>query len=371
MNEAATIDNQRPERVHSIDALRGFDMFWIIGGDALIVAILSRLHFTWADQLAEQFEHVVWEGFRFYDLIFPLFLFLVGCVLPYSLSRLQQQPSAAYLRIARRVAALVLLGLIANGLLNFDWENLRLAGVLQRIGICYGLGALIFLHTRVVGQIAVSLAILLGYWALLAWVPAPGGFAGDFSLEGNLAGWVDRNFLPGKIYQEYYGFGDNEGILSTLPAIATVLLGALAGHWLRASRSQWTKAAGLLVAGLLCLAIGYAWGNWFPIIKNLWTSSFVMVAAGWSLVLLSLFYTLIDIGGYRVWATAFTIIGVNAITIYFAQRFIDFEHMSEFFLGGTAALLGSWNTVLLLAGTLLAKILFLSFLYVQRVYLRV
>ena len=127
----------------------------------------------------------------------------------------------------------------------------------------------------------------------------------------------------------------------------------------------------MLTAGLVCLAIGYAWGNSFPIIKNLWTSSFVMVTAGWSLLLLSLFFALIDMGGYRRWATIFTIIGVNAITIYFAQRFIDFRHMSEFFLGGTATLLGSWSSVLLLAGTLLAKILFLTFLYRQRVYLRV
>lgn len=371
MNKAITPDSQSPERVHSIDALRGFDMFWIIGGDALLVAILSRLPIPWAERLTEQFEHVTWEGFRFYDLIFPLFLFLVGVVLPYSLSKVQHQPSTAYLRIARRVAALVLLGLIANGLLKFDWENLRLAGVLQRIGICYGLGALVFLHTRITGQILVCLSILLGYWGLLAWVPAPGGIAGDYSIEGNLAGWVDRHYLPGKIYEQYYGFGDNEGILSTLPAISTVLLGALTGHWLRTNRSPWSKLAGMLSAGLVCLAIGYAWGNSFPIIKNLWTSSFVMVTAGWSLLLLSLFYALIDIGGYRAWATVFTIIGVNAITIYFAQRFIDFRHMSEFFFGGTATLLGNWSSVLLLAGTLLAKILFLAFLYRQRLFLRV
>lgn len=361
----------RPQRVHSIDALRGFDMFWIIGGDALAVAALSRLEQPWANTLAQQLEHVTWEGFRFYDLIFPLFLFMVGCVLPYSLEKYRSQPREVYLRIARRVAALVLLGLVANGLLNFDWENLRLAGVLQRIGICYGLAALLFLHTRLPGQIVAIAGLLLGYWALLAWVPVPGGQAGDFSIEGNLAGWVDRNFLPGKIYEEYYGFGDNEGILSTIPAVATVLIGALAGHWLRSSRGEWSKALGLLLAGVACLAAGYAWGEWFPIIKNLWTSSYVMVAAGWSLMLLSLFYAVMDIGGWRGWAAVFTVIGVNAITIYIAQRFIDFSYTSEFFLGGTAELLGEWGPVLLIAGTLAAKILFVAFLYRQRIYLRV
>jgi len=332
---------------------------------------LSRLHQPWADKLAEQFEHVLWEGFRFYDLIFALFLFLVGCVLPYSLSKYRQDPSAVYWRISRRVAALVLLGLIANGLLNFDWGNLRMAGVLQRIGICYGLGALIFLHTRVRGQVLACLAILLGYWGLLAWVAVPGGSAGDYSLQGNLAGWIDRNFLPGKISETYYGFGDNEGLLSTIPAVATVLLGALAGQWLQSLRGQWSKAVGLLLAGCVCLAVGYAWDGWFPIIKNLWTSSFVLVTAGWSLLLLSLFYTVIDIGGYRAWAMVFSVIGVNAITIYVAQRFIDFRHTSEFFLTGTAGLLGEWGLVLLIAGTLLGKILFVAFLYRQRLFLRV
>ena len=371
MSDQIAIEPLRPERVHSIDALRGFDMFWIIGGDALAVAILTRLDQPWAERLAEQLEHVAWEGFRFYDLIFPLFLFMVGCVLPYSLNKYRERPQDVYLRIGRRVAALVLLGLIANGLLRFDWENLRLAGVLQRIGICYGLGAIVFLHTRVVGQLIAIAALLLGYWAVLAWVPVPGGIAGDFSVEGNLAGWVDRNFLPGKIYEAYYGFGDNEGILSTFPAVATVLLGALAGHSLQGNRSVWRKALGLLLAGVLCLVVGYSWGEWFPIIKNLWTSSFVMVTAGWSLLLLSLFYIIMDIGGLRGWATVFTIIGVNAITIYIAQRFIDFRFTSNFFLSGIAEMIGTWGPVLLIAGTLAAKIVFLALLYRQRIYLRV
>lgn len=363
--------NDKPRRVASIDALRGFDMFWIIGGDALALAILSKSSFSWAPTLAEQLEHVEWEGFRFYDLIFPLFLFLVGCVLPYSLAKYQDNPSQVYMRIARRVAALCLLGLLGAGLMDFDWPNLRIAGVLQRIGICYGIAALIYLHTKLIGHVVVTATILLGYWAILALVPVPGGAAGDYSIEGNLGGWVDRNYLPGRILELYYGFGDNEGILSTIPAVATVLLGALTGRWLRTGKGDWAKVAGMVAAGGVCLAVGYAWGNWFPIIKNLWTSSFVLVTAGWSLLLLSLFYVIIDIGGYRRWAFVFTVIGVNAITIYFAQRFIDFGQMSEFFLTGIASLSESWGVVIILAGTLGAKVLFLWFLYSKRVFLRV
>ncbi len=346
-------------------------MFWIIGGDALAVAMLSRLNFPWAGSLALQLEHVEWEGFRFYDLIFPLFLFLVGCVLPYSLEKYRAEPSQVYLRIARRTAALILLGLIANGLLDFQWSELRIAGVLQRIGICYGIAALITLHTKVIGQSVATLLILVGYWALLRFVPAPGGVAGDLSIEGNLAGWVDRNYLPGKILKPYYGFGDNEGILSTIPAVATVLLGALAGRWLKGDVAAWIKLLGMVLGGGILLAGGYYWGQSFPIIKNLWTSSFVLVTAGWSLWLLSLFYLVMDMGGYRRWAFVFTIIGVNAITIYFCQRFIDFDEMSNFFLGGVAGLSGEFGRVILLAGTLLAKILFLWFLYSKRVYFRV
>lgn len=358
-------------RILSIDALRGFDMFWIIGGDSLAVAILTTSGWSAAAQLAEQFEHVDWQGFRFYDLIFPLFLFLVGCVLPFSLDKYRDQPKAAYWRIVRRATLLVVLGLIGNNILQFDWGNLRIAGVLQRIGICYALAAILYLHARVRGQALAIAAILLGYWALLALFPVPGGSAGDYSKEGNLAGYVDRNFLPGKILKPYYGFGDNEGILSTIPAIATTLIGALAGQLLKSSLNAWSKAGWLALSGLACIAVGQAWGLTFPIVKNIWTSSFVLVAGGWSLLLLSLFYTILDVLKWRGWELFWVVIGMNAITIYVAQRFIDFSGMSKFFLAGIAGLCGDSSRTILLAGAIAAKWLFLYFLYRQKVFLRV
>src|SRR5262245_26245940 len=198
-------DAASDSRLSSIDALRGFDMFWIIGGDALFKA-LARWHGgPVGDLVHDQLEHVPWEGFRFYDLIFPLFLFLVGVVIPFSHGRLQVRGTsraAMHWRILRRTLLLFALGLLTNRILQFDWENLRIAGVLQRIAICYGIAALIVLHTSRRGQLIIVVAILLGYWALLALVPAPGSRAGDFSIEGNLAGHVDRHFLPGKIMQE-------------------------------------------------------------------------------------------------------------------------------------------------------------------------
>jgi predicted acyltransferase len=350
-------------------------MLCIIGLDRLVHQ-LARL---WPESrtlatLDVQFEHVSWDGFRFYDLIFPLFLFLVGAVLPFSLGKRLDRGAARgelYGRILRRMALLVLLGLVANGMLRLEWP-FRLAGVLQRIGICYGLAALIYLNTGVKGRVAALAAILAGYWALLTYVGNAEVRAGDLTMEGNLAGWIDRHYLPGKILKPYYGYGDNEGLLSTIPAVGTTLLGALAGDWLRSRRGEWTKAVGLLLAGSACLLAGTFWGRSFPVIKNLWTSSFVLLAGGWSLLLLSGFYTVIDVLNVRGWAFPFVVIGSNAITIYIAQRFINFEHMARFFFGGVMMHAGeTYAPIILTAGMLLCEWLFLLFLYRHRIFLRV
>jgi predicted acyltransferase len=361
---------QSVDRLRSIDALRGFDMFWIVGGDSLATMILNRFKSPQAEQLKLQFEHVDWEGFRFYDLIFPLFMFLVGCVIPFSLEKYRDRPTAVYGRVARRTATLFVLGLICNGLLNFQFAELRYAGVLQRIAVCYGLASLISLSVRWRGQTLAVLAILFGYWAVLAFIPAPGGTAGDYTKEGNLSGYLDRTFLPGRILKQYYGFGDNEGLLSTIPAVATVLLGALTGQWLRSSRSGWVKAGVMLMAGVAGILLGTFWGVKFPIIKNLWTSSFVLLTAGWSLILVTLFYVVIDVLKFQRWAFVWTVIGMNAITIYIAPRFIDFRKMSEFSLTGVASLSGDFGPLILLTGKLTAMWLFLYVLYRHKIFLR-
>lgn len=361
-------------RLLSIDALRGFDMFWIIGGDELTKAIVRWGDWPIREQVEDQLEHVPWEGFHFYDLIFPLFLFLVGVVLPFSLGKLREQGAPRgmlYRRVLRRTILLFALGLLCNGVLQLDFVNLRYAGVLQRIALGYGLAALIVLNTRVPGQVIATTAILLGYWALLAFVPAPGGTPGDYSIEGNLAGYVDRHWLPGRIMKEYYGFGDNEGYLSTIPAVATAILGALAGQWLRGRHGPGFKVLGLVAAGVGCLAAGTVWGAYFPVIKNLWTSSFVLVAGGWSLLLLALFYAVIDGIGWRRWAFCLVVIGANAITIYVARYIVDFSRIADFFLGGTISLAGSFSPVLHLVGVLGIEWLLLLFLYRHRVFLRV
>jgi predicted acyltransferase len=251
--------------------------------------------------------------------------------------------------------------------------------VLQRIGICYGLAAVIVLLTRPQVQALVTVLLLVGYWFLLA--PdvvglAPQGILDDptytYSKEHNFAGLIDRTYLPGKIMPEYYGHGDNEGQLSTLPAVATTLLGALAGHWLRSTNTAGRKVLGLAVAGLVCAALGELWGIWFPIIKNIWTSSFVLVAGGWSLLLLALFYGVIDGLKWRWWAFPLVVIGANAITIFVVPRFLDFRFAAKFFFGGLERLAGDAAGPLVLAcGVLLLKWLFLYWLYRNRWFLRV
>lgn len=371
-SEVDTAAKAMQERVLSIDALRGFDMFWIIGGSSVAQALSANDDpNSWGSRFSEQFEHVAWEGFRFYDLIFPLFIFLVGCVLPWSLSKYTASPKQVYGRIIRRGVLLVLLGFLVNGVLQFDFANMRYAHVLQRIGIAYVFAAILYLHSSWRGQVAVTVGILLGYWALLAWVPAPGGVAGDYSMEGNLAGYIDRTYLPGIILDKYYGFGDNEGFLSTIPALATALLGLLAGTWLKSTAGPWRKVLGLAVAGVISLVVGYVWGWSFPVIKNLWTSSFVLVAGGWSLLLLAVFCAVVDVLGFHRLAFFWVVIGMNAITIYVGQRFVNFYDIAEFFFGGLAKLAGESSGLVLLVGILAVKWVLLFLLYRRRIFLRV
>jgi predicted acyltransferase len=225
------------------------------------------------------------------------------------------------------------------------------------------------MNASVRGQAAVAGGILVAYWLLMVLVPVPGFGAGVLTPQGNLSACVDQHLLP----RPYccYDFGDNEGILSTLPAVATTLLGVLAGHWLRCRRTPPMKAAGLAVAGLASLAVGFAWGCWFPIIKNLWTSSYVLVAGGWSLLLLAFFYWIIDVRGYRRWAYFFTVIGLNAITIYLAWRLFRFGTVTAIFVHGFIDFFGPLKPPVWALSVLATAWLFLWFLHRQRIYLKV
>jgi predicted acyltransferase len=366
-------DSAQSGRLLSIDALRGFDMFWIVGGDKLGRSLAALVGTETALRLGEQLHHVQWEGFRFYDLIFPLFVFLVGVVIPFSLAKARERGDGAVLsRIARRTILLFAMGLLYNHVLDFQWTRLRIPGVLQRIALCYGAAALIEWKASTRTIVVIVAAILLGYWALLANVAAPGGKPADYSRMGNLPGWVDRQVLPNMGPSSW---GVPEGLLSTIPAVGTALLGVLAGRWLRTGLGPWRKASGLAVVGAACTAVGIAWWPWFPVIKALWTSSYVLLAGGLSLLLLACFYIVVDVLGFRRWTFVFVVIGVNAITIYLAPRFLNFDYFARFFLGGVYRLSGEFVSpglpkILEISGVLAAEWLFLLVLYRNRLFLR-
>ncbi|HNY79120.1 MAG: DUF5009 domain-containing protein [Sedimentisphaerales bacterium] len=364
-------DSKSSTRVLSIDALRGFDMFWIIGGGAVFESLVKIWPGPVTETIHRQLEHVVWEGFHFEDLIFPTFLFLVGAVMPFSISRRLEKghsSAAIHLHVIRRTVVLLLLGLILNGLLRFNWPEMRWPGVLQRIALAYFFAALIVIHTRWCAQAIIIAVVLLAYWAVSVLIAAPGFAAGDLSMQGCLSSYIDQQLIPGQLY---YGYGDNEGILSTFPSVCTALLGALAGQWLRSNRSGSRKTAGLALAGVVCLAAGYLWGLVFPIIKILWTSSYVLYAGGWSLLLLALFYWVIDVLGFRKWAFFFVVIGMNPITIYFLDGFVNFDGIAEFFAGGLASHAGVYAALILPLAALMVRWLLLWFLYRHKILFKV
>jgi len=358
-------------RVVAIDALRGFDMFWIMGGDAFFPALFTLIGSSFFLSLARQLEHSEWNGFTFYDLIFPLFLFIVGSSMPFALGRRIERGEprkSIYLHIIKRTAILLVLGLVYNGLLNLRFSEMRYAGVLQRIAICYFFASVVFINTKPRTQAVLSAVILLVYWAIMTLVPVPGFGAGVLTPEGNLAGYLDRQFLPGRFC--CYTFGDNEGILSNLPAVVTVLLGALSGEWLKSGPTGMKKTAGLAAAGIGSLAVALVWNQAFPINKLFWSSSYVLYAGGWSMLLLALFYWIIDVRGWRGWAFPFVVIGLNPITIYVVQGLFDFGIIANLFVHGFIKHTGAFQPAFWALCVLTVKWLFLYFLYKQKIFLR-
>ncbi len=368
------------QRATSIDALRGFDMLWIIGGEGILRSLHPICPHPTTAWISTQLTHVQWQGFHFYDLIFPMFLFLAGAALPFSIARRQERGESRgrlYAHIAQRAAALILLGLIYEGLLEFNFAQMRWSAVLTLIGLSYFVAAMIVLNTSVRTQAAMAAGLLLGYWAALALIRVPmtrGGTlvflgAADYTLQGNLISFLDQVLIPGR--HPYGGVTLGAGPFLTVTGAANVLIGSLAGHWMRSPRSGPHIVLGLALAGAANLFAGYLWGQLFPIIKLIWTSSFVLVACGWSLLLLALFDWVIDVGGYRKWAFFFVVIGTNPITIYFLQAFVDFGRISSFFLTGVAEHAGIIAPLILACGVLAVKWLFLWFLYRHRIFLRV
>ncbi|MBX7211341.1 MAG: heparan-alpha-glucosaminide N-acetyltransferase domain-containing protein [Verrucomicrobiaceae bacterium] len=317
-------------RLVSVDALRGFDMCWILGMGSALTGVLKAVAPAAGITalVTKQLEHAEWEGFHFYDLIFPLFLFIAGVSMSIALPRrvARDGTAAAVRHLVARALVIFALGVFFSGGLKDGWEKIRWLGVLQRIGLASAAAGILSLWTGTRGLVTTAAALLLGYCLLLGLVPVPGFGAGDFAEGRNLTNYLDSIWLPGR---KYDGDHDPEGILSTLPAIATALLGVLAGKWISGDASAQRKAAWLVMAGAVLFLLGWCWQPFFPVIKKIWSSSFVLVAGGCSAMLLGVFVWIIEVMEWRAWATPFVWVGANPITLYMVNGLGVFRSIAE------------------------------------------
>ena len=335
MSESSPQTPDLPKRLVSLDAYRGANMFFIMGGSSLFAALAV----LWPDcgfwqWVGSQMHHVQWHGIAHHDMIFPTFLFIAGCAFPFSLAR-QREKGRTTCQIVRKIIIrallLVLIGIIYNNDVSFDFANLRYSSVLGHIGLAWMFAALFAMAFGVRTRAAILVFLLVGYWMAMRSFHATDidPNAGCWSMEGSLAGFVDRHVLPGHLYRDMH---DPEGLFSTIPAIGTAMLGVFAGEWLRkggVNAGGHKKAFGLVLAGALLILTGWIWNFDMPINKNLWTSSFVCFVGGFSMAGLGIFYWIIDVIGFKWWSLPFIVIGMNSITIYLAQKFFSFSQAAS------------------------------------------
>jgi predicted acyltransferase len=303
----------KPSRLISLDVVRGVTIAFMI----LVNDNGSERYAYWP------LKHAAWNGWTPTDLVFPSFLFLVGVTIVFSTDSRRargESRKALLLHAVRRAVILFLLGLVVNGFPRFPLHTLRIYGVLQRIAICYLVASVLYLSSRRVAVLAgVALAALFGYWVLMRWVAVPGFGVPTHQIplldkNANWVAYLDRKIFPGRLYE---GLRDPEGLLSDIPSLATALLGVLTGLWLSARDSLRKRAAWLLVAALCGLALGKFWSLWFPINKKLWTSSYVLFAAGVTLLVLAVCYFLVEVRQWkRAWTFPWIVFGSNAIVAY-------------------------------------------------------
>ncbi len=304
----------KTERLVSLDVFRGFTVAGMI---------LVNSPGSWT-QAYPQLLHAQWNGWTFTDWIFPFFLFIVGVSMTYSMAhRVERGDSRVDLfkQVARRAAIIFLLGFILNIIPRFNFETVRIPGVLQRIGICYALAALIMLNFKPKAQAVWIACMLFGYMAAMYLIPVPGLGAGFMEPGKNLAAYIDSLFLTGHMWVQSKTW-DPEGILSTIPAIATTLFGSLTGYLLRSEQSRPEKAAWMLFSGIMCLLVGGIWDWYMPINKSLWTSSYAVFMAGWALCVFGAFYWVVDVQGWQKWSKFFIVYGMNALASYFLSVFV-------------------------------------------------
>jgi predicted acyltransferase len=368
------IISNKSARLFSIDALRGLDMLFIAGGGACLELLQGKTGLPWVDTLANQLKHPAWNGFAFYDFIFPLFLFISGVSLPFSLHKAKASgmtKTSIYRKAFRRMILLIVLGIIDKNtpITFFDPAQIRTASVLGRIGIAGFAAAILYLNFSWQKRIMWIAGILLAYYAALFLIPVPGYGAGNLSFDGNLVGWFDRHFLPGRLLEKTH---DENGLLTQLPAMCLCIMGSLAGDILRSARSDAGKIRWLVISGIGAMIAGLIWSLHFPINKHLWTSSFILLTGGMSFLALTLFYFLIDVMHLNKWFFFFYVIGLNSLTVYLAYRFIDFAYTSRMLFSGIYQPLPErFHPALEAVGALILVWSFLYFLYRKKIFIKI
>lgn len=299
----------KSERLLSLDVFRGITIAGMI---------LVNNPGSWG-HIYPALGHAHWNGCTPTDLIFPFFLFIVGVAITFSLNKRKERgdnQNKLIFQIFRRSLILFGLGLLMAAFPYFNLSTLRIPGVLQRIGVVYFIASFIFLKSNIRTQAILGAAFLIIYWLMMALIPVPGVGASNLEPATNLAAWLDNLLLGGHLWSSTKVW-DPEGILSTIPAISTAIMGILTGHWLRSDRDKAVKTVWMFVAGNFSLLIGWIWDMWFPINKSIWTSSYVLYSGGWALIFLAICYWLIDVQGYKKWIKPFHVYGMNAITVFF------------------------------------------------------
>jgi predicted acyltransferase len=323
------------ERLLSLDVMRGFTMFWIVGGAEIVIAVVACVSPAWGDALTPQSKHALWRGFACWDMIMPVFLFVVGASMPFALAKRWEQgaePRTFYWRIARRFAILWILGMIAQGsLLKWHFGQLEFySNTLQAIAVGYAVTAVALLHLRPWMRVVLFGSLVLAYWALLALVPFGGHPAGTLEQEANFALYVDQTVL-GRFRRDHHF----TWIITSLGFVATVLLGSLAGQLLRLRRTAGEKLAALTAIGAVLMAAGWVWSYWQPINRHIWTSSLILWTGGFSFLLLALFHGVVDVAGYKRWTFPFVVIGANSLLAYMISQVYD-RTLSDVLVGNLA-----------------------------------
>lgn len=374
-------------RLVSLDALRGFVMFWIMSGEHIVHALAKAAPipvFVW---MSSQLHHTEWEGITFYDMIFPIFLFVAGVSMPYSFDKKMnaagvntpmelpsKEKKKIYLSMLKRTCILIFLGFVVNGLLRFDgYEQTRFASVLGRIGLAWFFAGIIYLNFNLKKQVFWFIGILIGYYLAMKLIPVPDFGAGVLTKEGSLEGYIDRLFLPGRLHSKVY---DPEGLFSTIPAVATALLGMFLGTFLKTKANHFSTNKKILImvaSAIVLIGIGLLWNYDFPINKHLWSSSFVCFVGGCSILFFTFFYLIIDVLGFHKWAFPLILIGSNSILIYMASEgLVNFGHTADFVFGGLIKFSPLvWQPVFITLSVTLIQLVLLYFLYKKKWFLKV